>query len=77
MVEALSPRAELIAAIRRYVASTSAGHLATDWVLFAAHVGNGPGTGYTVALPDDISYHAATGLAMHLPDALEERFNAR
>ncbi|WP_329405470.1 hypothetical protein OG563_26780 [Nocardia vinacea] len=75
MSEMLSAAAELTAAIRRYVSVETGGELATDWLLFTAHTGT-PNPDYLLAVSDGLSPHAAGGLSMRLPGALEERYDS-
>ncbi|RDI65726.1 hypothetical protein [Nocardia pseudobrasiliensis] len=75
MAEQLSPRDDLDRAIRRWLANETSGGLATDYILFSAYLDPARhGTGYHLALSEGISYHAASGLAGHLPAVVEDTF---
>ncbi|MGW4240979.1 hypothetical protein [Nocardia sp. NPDC004722] len=70
-----TPEEELGDAIRRWVAATSGGALATDFIMFsAAHDPARSGTGYYLAMSQDMPYHTAIGLTQHLAEVVEDNF---
>ncbi|WP_109523721.1 MULTISPECIES: hypothetical protein [Nocardia] len=75
MAELISPRAQLEAAIRRYVRVETGGELATDWILFTAHTSD-PLPEYLLITSTGLAPHAAGGLSNRLPDALEDRYDS-
>ncbi|MFC9995679.1 hypothetical protein [Nocardia sp. NPDC127526] len=73
--ETRTPEEELGDAIRRWVAATSGGALATDFILFsAAHDPARVGTSYYLITSEGMPYHTAIGLTQHLGEIVEDSF---